>query len=243
MKKLILPLVILTALATFAFGATEAYLALVALPSEEVTAGASASSIDLSSAITDRAKPVIDNPTVVASVKFSGAAADTCVVTCVLYFSSDGGTTLQTLGLQTSTATAGTYVDAPAATQVTAAGGRTITYNENTPAADSVVASSGSFITDNFQAGMTLVIVGSTSNDGSYTLATVTALTLTLIAADDLADEGPINATDTLDANGYFYAPLVFFDLAGATHYEIRHAAPSSGNIDITSWGYGASSQ
>jgi len=36
---------------------------------------------------------------------------------------------------------------------------------------------------------------------------------------------------------------ILFFDTAGATHYEIRHAAPSAGNVDITVWTYGLQSE
>lgn len=43
-----------------------------------------------------------------------------------------------------------------------------------------------------------------------------------------------------VDAAGDNIAPLLFFDTSGATHYEIRHAAPSAGNVDLTWWSYGA---
>lgn len=46
-----------------------------------------------------------------------------------------------------------------------------------------------------------------------------------------------------VDAAGDNVAPLLFFDLGGASTYEIRHAAPSVGNVDLTWWAYGAESR
>jgi len=46
-----------------------------------------------------------------------------------------------------------------------------------------------------------------------------------------------------VDAAGDNVAPLLYFDLSGATTYEIRHAAPSVGNVDLTWWCFGARSQ
>jgi len=48
----------------------------------------------------------------------------------------------------------------------------------------------GSFIADGFAVDDTIMVGGSTSNDGSYTLAGVAAGTLTLISADSLTAEG-----------------------------------------------------
>jgi hypothetical protein len=70
--------------------------------------------------------------------------------------------------------------------------GVNITFNENTPSADSIVRAAGSFETDGWVAGDRVAVSGSVSNDGIYTIATVAALTLTLVATDDLADEGPV---------------------------------------------------
>ncbi len=84
------------------------------------------------------------------------------------------------------------------ATQVPAAGGRTLTFADADP--DTITASSGSFVTDGYVAGQQLTVAGTASNDGTYTLATVTATVLTLIAADTLAAEGPLSSGETLDA-------------------------------------------
>lgn len=54
---------------------------------------------------------------------------------------------------------------------------------------DTIVRASGSWSGDGAVAGDIIKIVGSVSNDGTYTIATVAALTLTLIATDSLAAE------------------------------------------------------
>ena len=56
---------------------------------------------------------------------------------------------------------------------------------------DTIVRASGSFTTDGYVAGDRVAVSGSSNNDGSYTIATVAALTLTLVAGDVLAAEGP----------------------------------------------------
>jgi hypothetical protein len=58
---------------------------------------------------------------------------------------------------------------------------------------DTITRSAGSFVTDGFLEGMTILVTGSTSNDGYYTIDTggVGALVLTLVAGDALVVEGP----------------------------------------------------
>jgi hypothetical protein len=56
---------------------------------------------------------------------------------------------------------------------------------------DTIVRASGSFVTDGYVAGDRVAVTGTSSNNGIYTIATVAALTLTLVAADVLAAEGP----------------------------------------------------
>lgn len=84
------------------------------------------------------------------------------------------------------------------ATQVTAAGGRTLTFADANP--DTITASSGDFTSDGFEQGQKLTVAGTSSNNGTYTIASVTATVITLIATDTLAAEGPLSATATLDA-------------------------------------------
>ncbi|KKL68067.1 hypothetical protein LCGC14_2128710, partial [marine sediment metagenome] len=56
---------------------------------------------------------------------------------------------------------------------------------------DTIVRASGNFTTDGYVAGDRVEVSGSSNNDGSYTIAIVAALTLTLVAGDVLVAEGP----------------------------------------------------
>lgn len=79
------------------------------------------------------------------------------------------------------------------------------TYVDSNP--DTITRGSGSFVTDGFQVGHTLGVAGTASNDATdYTIAGVAALTLTLVAADELTAEGPV--TSTLRSTGA--PPYVF---------------------------------
>jgi hypothetical protein len=96
---------------------------------------------------------------------------------------------------------------APATAEVVSSGGRTLTFADANP--DTVTASAGSFITDGFLAGMTLA-VDSPLNGGNFTIAKVTALVLTVIAADAFAAEGPLSGGETLNgtpnlSQGYLF--------------------------------------
>ena len=68
-------------------------------------------------------------------------------------------------------------------------GAVSFTYNENSPSADTITRGAGSFITDGFVEGMKIDVTGTSLNDGTYTIASVAALTLTLDDSDDLAAE------------------------------------------------------
>lgn len=92
-----------------------------------------------------------------------------------------------------------------AATQITASGGRTLTFNNANP--DTVTASSGSFVSDGYKAGMYLTVANSASNDGTYLINTVAATTITLDASESLTAEGPVSATVTLDATAHISDP------------------------------------
>lgn len=86
------------------------------------------------------------------------------------------------------------------ATQVTASGGRTLTF-ANSGSADTITASSGSFISDGYYAGMLVTIAGSSSNNMTTgKLASATATVLTFGSDTSLTNEGPLSATCTLDA-------------------------------------------
>lgn len=55
---------------------------------------------------------------------------------------------------------------------------------------DTITRAAGSWITDGFEAGM-LITVDSASNDGTFTIASLTATVITLIGSDTLVAEGP----------------------------------------------------
>ncbi len=71
-----------------------------------------------------------------------------------------------------------------------------LTFVDSNP--DTITRTVGSFVTDGFQAGMRIVVSGTASNDGEFTVATVAALTLTLVAADAVVAEGPVATTIAL---------------------------------------------
>lgn len=75
----------------------------------------------------------------------------------------------------------------------------TIAFNENTPDSDTITDSGNNFLVAGFQAGDQLTVSGSASNDGTYTIASVVAGTITLLARNDLATE-VAGATVTLTA-------------------------------------------
>lgn len=97
---------------------------------------------------------------------------------------------------------------APDATQVTASGGRTLTY-ANSGSADTITASSGSFISDGFKPGMLVASAGTSSNNlTTGPLVTVTATVLTFGAGTSLTNEGPLSSTATLNATAPIPDPV-----------------------------------
>ena len=96
----------------------------------------------------------------------------------------------------------GQYLPAVAdATQVTASGGRTLTF---TTSPDIVTASSGSFITDGYQVGMLVTVAGTSSNNIT---ATLTAVSATVLTYSGTAAEGPLSATATINATAAITDP------------------------------------
>jgi len=75
----------------------------------------------------------------------------------------------------------------------------TIAFNENDADADTITDSGNGFLVAGFQAGDQITVDGSASNDGTYTINTVVAGTITLLAREDLATEAA-GATVTLTA-------------------------------------------
>ena len=75
-----------------------------------------------------------------------------------------------------------------ASTVATAGNNTTVAFVNSNP--DTITRSDGgSFVASGFTAGDVIMVGGSTSNDGKYTLAGVTATTLTLVGADSLTAE------------------------------------------------------
>ena len=72
-----------------------------------------------------------------------------------------------------------------------------LTFVEGGGSADTITRPAGSFVTDGFLAGDSIRVSGTASNDGLYTLDTAVALTLTLVATDDLAAEVGVLASIT----------------------------------------------
>lgn len=74
-------------------------------------------------------------------------------------------------------------------------GSPNLTFADANP--DTIVRSAGSFVDDGFTVGMVIVITGSASNNGQYTIDSIGGTgddTLTLIAGDTLTAEGPVAA-------------------------------------------------
>lgn len=93
------------------------------------------------------------------------------------------------------------------ATQITASGGRTLTF-ANSGSADTITASSGSFVSDGYKVGMLVTIAGSSSNNMTTgKIATVTATVLTFGSDTALTNEGPVSATTTLNATSTITDP------------------------------------
>lgn len=65
----------------------------------------------------------------------------------------------------------------------------TIAFVDNAASADTITDSASGFLTAGFQAGDQITVSGSASNDGSYTIASVVAGTITLLARNSLTTE------------------------------------------------------
>lgn len=79
---------------------------------------------------------------------------------------------------------------------LTATGGRTLQWFSGTK---TITASTGSFITDGYAIGDKLIITGTTSNNGTFTITSV--ITATITVSETLVNEGPLSATATIQVN------------------------------------------
>lgn len=82
-----------------------------------------------------------------------------------------------------------TFVDSPLSELVDTIRKPKITFADNDPSNDTITRENGSWIADGFRAGHEIVIANTGSNDGTYTVDSVSELVLTLDAADTLTDE------------------------------------------------------
>jgi hypothetical protein len=76
-----------------------------------------------------------------------------------------------------------------------------LAFFDNGASPDTITDSGNGFITAGFTVGQQLIVTGTTANDGVYTIAGVTAGTLTLSAGDSLADEVAAPSGSKLQVN------------------------------------------
>ena len=110
---------------------------------------------------------------------------------------------------------------------VTMTGSPNVTFVDANP--DQIQRSAGSWITDGFVAGQRIGVIGSFSlygNDGVYTIASVTASTLTLVASDQLQSEGPRSGVTVVS----------YPALAGNPNLTFADASPDTITRSAGSW-------
>lgn len=115
----------------------------------------------------------------------------------------------------------------------------TIAFNENNAAADTITDSANGFLVAGFEAGDQITVSGSASNDGTYTIASVAAGTITLLARNDLTTEAA-GATVTLTApktisDGVAVTVKAMFSNGGT----IRIADSSAKALNTSTGGFG----
>lgn len=124
-----------------------------------------------------------------------------------------------------------------------------LTFNDANP--DTIVRASGSWVSDGVSVGDIVIVAGSVSNNGSFTVANVTALTLTLVSTDSLTNETVVGG---LGSNLNIYRPFKrvvngvtygfrwkLFGSNGSlqnTYEFVQHQLRQSSDID---WGPGIS--
>jgi hypothetical protein len=103
--------------------------------------------------------------------------------------------------------------------------GVSVTFSDNNPSADSITRTKGSWIDDGFDVGMILTITGTTSNNGSFTIATITDLVITLIGGDVLANEvGAASIAGNIADADWFVSETV---AGGAYSYKLFEMSPT----------------
>ena len=108
----------------------------------------------------------------------------------------------------------------------------TIAFNDADP--DTITDSGSGFLTRGFHAGDTITVSGSGANDGNYTIDTVVAGTITLIATDELADE-VAGATVTITKREKVYCrDLTVQCVKGNTSTEL--AVKRGSDVDLATY-------
>lgn len=108
----------------------------------------------------------------------------------------------------------------------------TIAFNDNGASADTITDTGAGFVTAGFVDGDKITVSGSTSNDGDYTINTVVAGTITLIASDVLTTE-ELGASVTIVANCKNWETVNYNDKVIATNFlDFVLAWTTSGNFE-----------
>ena len=82
------------------------------------------------------------------------------------------------------------YIRVSSSGGATLTGSSSITFTDNgSTGPDTITDTSSSFLANGFKAGQQIQVTGTASNNGVYTIATVTAGTMTLVASDSLTTE------------------------------------------------------
>jgi len=101
----------------------------------------------------------------------------------------------------------------------TMTGSPSITFSD-AGANDTIVRDSGDFLADGFITQMSITVSGAVSNNGSFTIQTVTTTTITTTAADTLTNEGPIGGV-SINGVGSPNNPVTAVDTYDATTMNI----------------------
>ena len=139
-----------------------------------------------------------------ASVTFNWTQREPSSATTLAYEifrSTSAGFTTRTTAtsvFRVATAATVTFVNGPRTT-IIASAGRTLTFN----VAKTITASTGSYITDGYAVGDVVDVTGTTANNGTYTINTLTALVMTV--NENLVTEAAYSSVATITGK----APVV----------------------------------
>ena len=131
-----------------------------------------------------------------------------------------------------------TYVNSPSNT-ITAAAGRTLTFN----VAKTITASTGSYITDGYVVGDVIDISGTTNNNGTFTINTLTATVMTV--NETLVTESAYSSLATITGRApvvdtkYYYRMRKFHTITAHVDCSIASGSTTMTctNVD-TNWGF-----